>query len=150
MTRVAQSCAESDASVWGFALDPRVGPESRLVPKKPLGLTLTAHERAALESLARSRTVPHGLHVRCRIVLMLADGLSFRQTAKKLDVNRLTVAQWRSRFLRGGVSALSGRTSGPTFVCRQRDIERKRAVRGDEATRPFAPCAAPETSDPEG
>jgi transposase len=43
---------------------------------------------------------------RAEIVLALADGLTLAEAAKRLGLNRETVAVWRDRFLAGGVRAL--------------------------------------------
>jgi transposase len=44
--------------------------------------------------------------LRSRIVLLLAEGLSSREVARRLDVSRHTVDLWRRRFLEEGRDAL--------------------------------------------
>ena len=67
---------------------------------------LDALDRAALESWARRRTTPQRTVLRSRIVLMLADGLSAREVARRLGVSRHTVDLWRTRYVEEGCDAL--------------------------------------------
>lgn len=73
-------------------------------PKTPL--TLNAHERRSLESLARrSRSAPQ-LARRARIVLACAGGLDNKTAAKKLRLTPQTVGRWRGRFVRDRIDGL--------------------------------------------
>ncbi len=51
-------------------------------------------------------TAPQRTVLRCRIVLMLGDGLSAREVARRLGVSRHTVDLWRKRYLEEGHDAL--------------------------------------------
>jgi len=73
-------------------------------PKKPLNLAKEEHEQ--LRSLSSSRSLPHGLVRRVRIVLMAADGLTNRIIAEKLDLSHATVGKWRMRYLEQGLAGL--------------------------------------------
>jgi len=73
-------------------------------PKKPL--TLTSDERGQLESLAASRSLPHGLVRRAQIVLLSAEGMTNKAIARKLGVSAPTVGTWRSRYLEHGIQGL--------------------------------------------
>jgi putative transposase len=66
-------------------------------PKTPL--TLTDDERTQLRSLARSRTLPHALVARAKLVLGSAEGESNSQIATRLHWTKATVGKWRQRFL---------------------------------------------------
>ena len=72
---------------------------------KPL-LVLTQEQRAQLESLASSRSLPHGLVTRVRIILRSAQGLTNRSIAGRLRWTEATVGKWRRRFLVHGISGL--------------------------------------------
>src|SRR3989338_937825 len=72
---------------------------------KPL-LVLTPEQRAQLESLASSRSLPHGLVTRVRIILLSAQGLTNRSIAGRLRWTEATVGKWRRRFLVHGISGL--------------------------------------------
>lgn len=73
-------------------------------PKKPL--TLAKKEYEPLRSLASSRSLPHGLVRRVRIVLMAADGLTNRAIAERLGLSHATVGKWRMRYLEQGLEGL--------------------------------------------
>jgi putative transposase len=66
-------------------------------PKTPL--TLTDDERTQLRSLAHSRTLPHALVARAKLVLWSAEGESNSQIAARLHWTKATVGKWRQRFL---------------------------------------------------
>jgi len=69
-------------------------------------LVLTQEQRAQLESLASSRSLPHGLVIRVRIILLSAQGLTNRSIAGRLRWTEATVGKWRRRFLVHGISGL--------------------------------------------
>jgi putative transposase len=75
-------------------------------PKKPLNLA--DDERAQLASFACSRSLPHGLVRRARIVLMSADGMFNTSIAANLGLTGSTVGKWRSRYLAEGIQGLYG------------------------------------------
>jgi transposase len=61
-------------------------------------ITLTGEERAELEQMTQSRTLPAGDVFRARLVLMLADGLPYRTIQERLDTTAPTISRWRERF----------------------------------------------------
>lgn len=61
-------------------------------------LNLTANERAELESIIASRSLPHGLVRRARMILLTEDGVSVRETARRVKVTAPAVSNWRKRF----------------------------------------------------
>ena len=61
-------------------------------------ITLTQEDRLQLESMARSKSLPHGLVQRAQIVLMSAEGLGGTEVARRTRTTRPTVSLWRSRF----------------------------------------------------
>lgn len=69
-------------------------------------MEVTAEDRAVLERLARSLVEPHRKVVQARALLMLADGVSIRATARESGTWPKTVMRWRDRFLAGGVEAV--------------------------------------------
>jgi transposase len=69
-------------------------------------LSVTADQRETLEQWTRRRKTAAGLAQRARIVLLAADGLSNVEVAAKLGCHRLTVGEWRARFLRDGLNGL--------------------------------------------
>ena len=69
-------------------------------------LAIRVGERTVLERWSRSRTTPHRLVMRSRIILALADGKSGRETAALMGISRHTVDLWRTRFRTGGCPSL--------------------------------------------
>lgn len=61
-------------------------------------IKLSAQERAQLESLVVSRSLPHGLVTRARIILHSADGIGSNEVAELCAVSPQTVSRWRRRF----------------------------------------------------
>jgi transposase len=62
-------------------------------------LALTDDERETLQRWARRAKSAQALALRCRIVLICAEGLSNVEVADRLGVSRMTVGKWRSRFV---------------------------------------------------
>jgi len=69
-------------------------------------ITLTADERAELEQMTKSRTLPAGDVLRARLVLLLAEGLPYRTIMERLDTTAPTISRWKERFLQRGVAGL--------------------------------------------
>ena len=63
-------------------------------------------EREELLGMVRSRSLPHGLARRARIVLLCADGESNVAVAGRMGLSAGTVGKWRRRYLQGGVDGL--------------------------------------------
>lgn len=74
-------------------------------PKIPV--VLPAEDREQLSAVARSRSMPHGLVMRARIVLMAADGLPNNLIARRLGFSNQSVCLWRKRYLEHGVQGLN-------------------------------------------
>ena len=85
-------------------------------PLKPL--TLSPRQREELVALNRSRTMPHAIVVRARIVLLADEGWSNSDIAEKLELSRLTVGTWRNRYLEQGLPGLydEPRPGGPRSI----------------------------------
>jgi transposase len=69
-------------------------------------LTLTPDEHTQLRSLAGSRTLPHALVARARLVLWSADGQSNSQIARRVRWAKATVGKWRQRFVQRRLAGL--------------------------------------------
>ena len=61
-------------------------------------LNLSAKERIQLESIAGSRELPAKLTRRAKMILWTEQGLSDRETARRLQVSQPTVGSCRRRF----------------------------------------------------
>ncbi len=73
-------------------------------PKPPI--TLSQEERLQLNTVAKSRSLPHGLVVRARLVLLAAEGAANTTIAKQLNLSQQSVSLWRQRFLKQGLQGL--------------------------------------------
>jgi transposase len=69
-------------------------------------LILSEGERDQLRSLALSRSLPHGLVARAKLVLWSAAGQSNSDIAERLQWTNATVGKWRRRFLERRVAGL--------------------------------------------
>jgi hypothetical protein len=84
--------------------------EGTLMPRhSPYRIELSDDERAVLESLARSYTLPYWQVMRAQMVLMAADGLRNDQIAARLRCGRDVVSQWRKRFFEQRLAGLEDR-----------------------------------------
>jgi putative transposase len=76
-------------------------------PGRPAkALQVSAVDRTELETIARSRSLPAGLVRRAQMVLMMADGMSNSEVARRFRVSRPTVTVWRTRYRERGIAGL--------------------------------------------
>jgi putative transposase len=69
-------------------------------------LALTDEERIQLRSLAGSRTLPHALVARAKLVLWSSEGETNTRIARRLRWAKATVGKWRQRFVRHRLAGL--------------------------------------------
>ena len=69
-------------------------------------IELSAGDRARLEAVAADRNAPQKHVWRTRIVLLTAEGVSVRATARRTGTSQPTVLRWRRRFREEGVAGL--------------------------------------------
>jgi transposase len=69
-------------------------------------ITLSTEDRKTLEGWVCAHGTPQQVALRCRIILLNADGQSDTAIAVKLGVNRHTCRLWRQRMLADGPSGL--------------------------------------------
>lgn len=106
-------------------------PRGRPLPK----LTVSPSERDQLVSITRSRSMPHPLVTRARIILLAADGCSNTAIAEQLGLSKPTVGTWRQRYLAQRVQGLYDelRPGGPRSI---RDEEIAALLRRTINTKP--------------
>ena len=73
---------------------------------KSFTVKLSEEEREVLNTYARSRSLPHALVRRAKIVVMAADGLPNGTIAEKLDVSNPTITNWCRRYIADGIAGL--------------------------------------------
>jgi len=69
-------------------------------------VTLEPEQQSQLEGLVASRSLPHALVMRARVILMAATGMQNIDIASKVEMSRETVGKWRKRFLEYGLNGL--------------------------------------------
>jgi len=69
-------------------------------------VTLDERQQQELQAFANSRSLPHALVVRARIVLEASSGAQNQQIGRKLGMSRVTVGKWRGRFVQQGIEGL--------------------------------------------
>ncbi len=69
-------------------------------------LELTSDEQLQLKSLAGSRTLPHALVSRAKLVLWSAKGQTNAEIARRLGWKDSTVSKWRRRFVEHRVAGM--------------------------------------------
>jgi putative transposase len=73
-------------------------------PKKPM--ILDEEQRLQLVTLSHSRSIPHGLVERAKIILLAAQGLTNSEVAERLRLSKPCVGKWRQRYLDSGIQGL--------------------------------------------
>jgi len=73
-------------------------------PRQPI--ILSEADLLLLTGLSRSRSLPHALVIRARVVLLAAEGKPNKEIAAKVGLSQQSVCLWRQRFLRNGVQGL--------------------------------------------
>lgn len=69
-------------------------------------LVMTAEQRAALEVMARSSSLPARKVAQAKSLVLAADGVSNRENARRCGTTRETVIGWRKRFEEKGVEGV--------------------------------------------
>jgi putative transposase len=69
-------------------------------------LDLTDEERIQVRSFARSRTLPHDMVARAKLVLWSSEGESNSRIANRLRWTKATVGKWRQRFIQDRLAGL--------------------------------------------
>jgi transposase len=75
-------------------------------------LQLSVEQREELERWAQSRALPAGDVFRARLILCLAEGLSYREIERRLGASAPTVSKWKNRFEQSGMAGLQGQHKG--------------------------------------
>ena len=70
------------------------------------GVVVSDEDRQILEKWSRGRTTPARLVLRAKVVLLAAAGRLNKEIAAELRTGMKTVCQWRSRYVRQGLSGV--------------------------------------------
>ncbi|MEA3114574.1 MAG: hypothetical protein QOG58_4373 [Caballeronia sp.] len=71
-----------------------------------ISVEVSASEREQLIAMSRSRSLPHSLVRRAKIVLMAADGHSSTEIAAQCGVTHPAVTHWKKQFVAQGLAGL--------------------------------------------
>jgi hypothetical protein len=69
-------------------------------------LPMTDEQRAALERMARSTSLPHRKVVQAKALLLAADGVGINEVARRCHTTDDSVRVWRRRFTEQGVEGV--------------------------------------------
>src|SRR6266478_1526651 len=72
---------------------------------------LIEDQQLELSHIAQSRSLPAGYVFRAKLILMLAEGVSFSTIKQRLGTTAPTISRWKQRFLASGMDGLD--TSHP-------------------------------------
>lgn len=75
--------------------------------KAAQALVLSRRDRGTLETWVNAHRTPQQIALRAQLILCAADGVANSTIANELGITRPTVLQWRQRFEREGVDALT-------------------------------------------
>ena len=75
-------------------------------------IKLTKKERAELERRARSRAGRADRARIARVLLLLSDGVTYREIARRVDCSEPFISKWKKRFLAEGLAGLYARHEG--------------------------------------
>jgi transposase len=75
-------------------------------PKATIKLSET--DRAELETITRSRSLPHGLVRRASVILASIDGMDYRELRARFHVSNTAISSWRRRYQDRGLAGLYG------------------------------------------
>ncbi len=75
-------------------------------------LELTESQREELTKWAHSRTLPAGDVFRAKLILSLAEGMTYEQIVATLRTTKPTIARWKARFQEAGIDGLEPRHKG--------------------------------------
>jgi putative transposase len=93
--------------------------ESIMARGRPIQpIVLSPEIQSQLEVIAQSRSLPHGLVRRAKIVLMAAEGMNNKTIAQEIGLSDVSVGMWRKRFLTQGLPGLYDemRPGGPRSI----------------------------------
>src|ERR1700689_3556842 len=77
-----------------------------LTGRPKIALELSAEEEAELRGFSKSRSLPHALVARAKLVLWSVEGESNTEIASRLNWTKATVGKWRQRFVERRLSGL--------------------------------------------
>lgn len=75
-------------------------------------VSLTAEQREELTRWSQSRTLPAGDVFRARLILAVADGMTYKRIKRELHTTARTISRWKQRFEESGIEGLQPKHKG--------------------------------------
>jgi transposase len=102
-------------------------------------LSLTPTQRGELQAFLKKRNLPASVAQRIRIVMLLDEGMPYREITEKLGTPASTISRWKQRFEEDGLLGLATIHPGQppkklTPALRARVLERTRQAPPDGST----------------
>src|SRR4051812_34909865 len=94
-------------------------------------LHLTPTERGELQSFLRKRNLPASVAQRMRIILLLDQGVSYREIEEELGAFPSTISRWKQAFREGWLAGFSHDPSWPAAAEADSTVARQGA--GEDA-----------------
>jgi transposase len=73
---------------------------------------MSVEQRAALEVMTRSSSLPHRQVVQAKALLLAADGVATNEVARRCETTDTSVRAWRRRFVEQGVDGVGRIAAG--------------------------------------
>jgi transposase-like protein len=110
--------------LWG-------GPSLMARKRRRIGaVKLDGGQRGVLERWADGGGDRPGLDIKAKAILLVADGATLKEAARRTGVCPVTVASWRKRLLAGGLESFSSDRTAPIAVDRAQRGVLERWARG--------------------
>lgn len=77
------------------------------MPFKANAIALTEDEHDELRQMSLSRSLPAGVVIKARMILMLSAGRSYAEIQKRLQTTAPTISRWKKRFLEERLNGLT-------------------------------------------
>jgi transposase len=75
-------------------------------------VSLTDQQREELTQWSQSRTLPAGDVFRARVILALADGMTYNAIKRELHTTARTISRWKQRFEESAIEGLEAKHKG--------------------------------------
>ncbi|MEF2248903.1 helix-turn-helix domain-containing protein [Ralstonia solanacearum] len=106
--------------------------------RKGIEVVVSELEREQLLSMSRSRSLPHSLVRRAKIVLMAAAGHTNQEIAMQCEVTSPAITHWKKRFVAHGLAGPALRQlHDEEYVCHIGYLDLPRIAKGTLATFEF-------------
>jgi hypothetical protein len=86
-------------------------------------VVLSEEQRVELSGIVQSRSLSAGYVFRARLILMLAEGVSFNTIKRQMRTTAPPISRWKTRFLESGLDRLDTHHLGQSASVLRRPCE---------------------------